>query len=314
MTTSPARGRVVVVGTLNVDHVWRVPVLPRAGQTILAESVSRQFGGKGANQAVAAARQGARVSMLGAVGDDGDGAAYRAHLDREGIDAQYVAACSGVATGAAHVYVDAKAENLIVVDRGANARLEVGPLATMRPLPDVLVVQLECPLAAAVAALEWAVRAGVRSVLNASPVAPDFPWGRVAVDTVIVNEHECAESFGVAPEQLWKMEDAERNAFLAERKLGHIVVTQGREPTLCISRCHRLSIPTYALEPIDTVGAGDTFAGALATQLAEQRDWAEALRHANIAAALSTLASGAQTAMPHRARVDAISQATMGHV
>lgn len=302
---APARpGRVAVVGTLNVDLVWQVASLPAPGQTVLATATERQFGGKGANQAVAAARQGAQVTLVGAVGDDAEGRAYREHLVREGIDPAYVVAVPSVATGTAHVYVDARGENLIVVDQGANARVAVADLAALLPQVDVLLVQLECALPAAVEALRLAEAAGVRAVLNASPVNAAFPWGRHEIDTVIVNEHECAECFGQAPEALRMLSASVRDELLSSRKVRHLVVTQGSAPTLHFTTDTSHEVPAFPVQPRDTVGAGDTFAGALAAQLAEGCDWPEALRHANIAGALSTLALGAQAAMPTRQQVD----------
>lgn len=295
-------GRVTVVGTLNVDLVWQVEALPRPGQTVLATKTERQFGGKGANQAVAAARQGAHVALVGAVGDDAEGRGYREHLEREGIDARGVVVVREVATGTAHVYVDARGENLIVVDQGANARAEVSGLQTALRGVDVLLVQLECALPAAVEALRLAAAAGVQTVLNASPVNPAFPWGEVAIDTVIVNEHECAECFGRPPAE-WREDSAGVRQLLAQHKMQHLVVTQGAEPTLHLCADGAEEVRTFAVQPRDTVGAGDMFAGALAAQLAEGRAWPEALWHANVAAALSTLALGAQAAMPTRAEV-----------
>lgn len=302
---SPA-ARVVVVGTLNVDLVWQVPALPRPGQTIVADKVERQFGGKGANQAVAAARQGARVTLVGAVGDDAEGRAYREHLQREGLDVGAITTVPGVATGTAHVYVDSRGENLIVVDRGANARLDVTPLSGLLYESDALVVQLECALPAAVEALRLAAAAGVRSILNASPTQPDFPWGRHAIDTVIVNEHECVDCFQRSPAELAALSGQARQDFLRERRMSHLVITQGADVTLLLATTEVRREPTYPVTPRDTVGAGDTFAGALAAQLAAGFVWERALRHANIAAALSTLALGAQAAMPTLAAVEAV--------
>lgn len=177
----------IVVGTLNVDLVWQVPALPRPGQTIVADQVERQFGGKEQSRrrrppggARHAGRRGGR--------NDADGRAYREHLQREGLDVGALITVPGVATGTAHVYVDPHGENLIVVDRGANARLDLAPLAGLLDECDALVVQLECALPAAVEALRLAAAVGVRSILNASPTQPDFPWGRSSIDTVIVNE------------------------------------------------------------------------------------------------------------------------------
>ncbi len=301
---------VVVVGTLNVDFVWMVSALPRAGQTIIADATQREFGGKGANQAVAAVRQGARVTLIGAVGDDAEGRQYREHLVREGIREAHVLNTGRFATGAAHVYVDPQGENLIVVDRGANQGLDAGAVRSafgqIRERIDVVLTQLECPLEATMAALRLAGERGGRTLLNASPSNPRFPWGEVAIDTVIVNEHECGDCFGHAPAELWALAATARGELLRARGVRHIVVTQGAEPTLLMAEDLRLAVPTHPVVPRDTVGAGDMFAGTLAAELASGREWEAALRHANVAAALSTLALGAQAAMPTRAAVEAI--------
>lgn len=298
-------GRVLVVGTLNVDLVWQVPVLPRPGQTILATAVERQFGGKGANQAVAAARQGAAVTLIGVVGDDAEGRCYRDYLIKQGIDVAGLAMMPGLPTGTAHVYVDPGGENLIVVDRGANTGLDVSRLAGLMPQCDVVLLQLEGALEAAVETLRVAGAVGVRSMLNASPVNRAFPWGEHAIDTVIVNEPECGECFELSPNELWDLTDAARTSFLRERELQHVIVTRGAESTLHVSAAGRESVPAYTVQPIDTVGAGDIFAGVLAAQLAALRPWKQSLWHANVAAALSTLALGAQAATPTRAAVEA---------
>ncbi|MDP3072877.1 MAG: ribokinase [Opitutaceae bacterium] len=303
---------VAVVGTLNVDFIWQVPELPRPGHTVLATGAQREFGGKGANQAVAAARHGARVSMIGTVGDDAEGRLYREHLHHEGIDPAGVATVPGVPTGSAQVVVNAAAENLIVVHAGANGRLDAAAVTAaldrMLPRPGAVVTQLESPLVAAVAALRWAAQHRVRSILNASPVRADFPWGVQPLDVVVLNEHECAACFGHTPDALTGLTGDARQTLLATKGVRHLVVTQGSEPTLRFSAAETQSVPTHPVQPRDTVGAGDTFAGVLATRLAEGSDWDETLRHANVAAALSTLAPGAQAAMPARAVVEAASR------
>jgi ribokinase len=298
--------RVVVVGTLNVDHLWQVPALPGPGQTILADRVELQFGGKGANQAVAAARQGASVVLVGAVGDDADGQRYRAQLRSEGIAVERVSVVPGVATGSAHVYVDPRGENLIVVDRGANARIDPSGGADVLRAGDVVLVQLECALEAAVAALQGAERVGARAVLNASPVDALFPWGGPALHAVVINEHECRGIFAEAPSGLAARPAVDLARILSERRISHLIITQGAEPTLHLSAAGVSRVPTIPVEPRDTTGAGDTFAGVLAGALSAGCDWPEALRRANVAAALSTLGLGAQTAMPTRAMVDAV--------
>jgi len=295
----PVIGRVTVVGSLNIDRISRVARLPRPGETVFASETRLEFGGKGANQAVAAARHGAAVAMIGAIGDDADGRLYREHLQREGIATEWVASLPGIGTGAAFINVDPHGENQIVVDRGANGRFTVEQasraLAALLPVTAVLLVGLEAPWAVAVAALRAAAAAGVRTVFNPSPVVPDFPWGEVAIDSVVANEHECAEIFG----------DPVPGA-LAGRRVRHLVVTHGAAPTLLVTAAGVQSVPAHAVQPRDTVGAGDTFAGTLAARLAEGADWSLAVRAANLAAALSTLGTGAQTPIPHRTQVEAL--------
>jgi ribokinase len=273
---------------------------------VVARATERQFGGKGANQAVAAARQGAAVTLVGAVGDDADGRAYRAHLAREGIAADHVATVPGVATGTAHVYVDARGENLIVVDPGANARIAAWALRAALPGAAVLLVQLEAGAAAGAEALRLGAAAGVLTLLNASPVPAEFPWGEFPVEAVIVNEHEAAAIFGCAPEDWMRMSPADRAARIRGRGLRRLVITRGAEPTLLIGPAGEIAaVPTLPVRPRDTVGAGDTFAGTLAAELGRGSGWPEAVRRANAAAALATLALGAQAAMPTRAQVEA---------
>lgn len=301
----PSRGRVAVLGTLNIDLVWRVARIPRAGETIIAEGAQRAFGGKGANQAVAAARQGSRVKMVGMVGADDDGESYRERLRREEIDVQWVLVKAGVATGSAHVYVDANGENMIVVDPGANGQLSVDEVArafdAVVGSTDVLLLQLEGPVDAAVEAMRRAAAASVQTVVNASPVSGGFSWGEVPVDTVIVNEHECCAWFETSAAEFANLSAEARRSFLGTRRIGHLIITQGAQPTTHVSAAGVQSIPTFPVEPCDTVGAGDTFAGVLASRLAASAAWETAIWEANVAAALSTLALGAQEGMPTRA-------------
>ncbi len=301
--------RIIVLGSLNIDRLWRVARLPGAGETVIALETRNDFGGKGANQAVAAGLQGARVSLVGAVGDDADGRSYRAHLADRGLDVTWLTTCAEAPTGSAHVYVDDRGENQIVVHGGANARLGTGlvreALAALLPGCAALLVQLESPLPAARAALRLAADAGVPGVLNASPFHPDFTWD-IPIDTVIVNEHEMAAFFGRSAAALAGAEPAARVDFLSAHRIGNLIVTQGGEPTLHFAGGAMRTVATHPVTPRDTVGAGDTFAGAFTVRRAEGRPWEETIRRANIAAALATLALGAQAAMPARATVDAV--------
>ena len=298
-SAAAARGRVIVVGSLNVDRLWRVPRLPGAGETLRATGAHVEFGGKGANQAIAAARHGAAVAMVGAVGADADGAAYLAHLRNEGVDITHVATAEGVATGAAFICVDDRGENQIVVAAGANGTVSAQGMeravTTLAPEARVLLAGLEVPVEAAVGALRVATKSGLFTLFNPSPVAADFPWGETRIGAVIVNERECAQIFG-APDA----------AAAKRRGVDHLVVTRGAAPTLWVSPEGTREFPAHPVRPVDTVGAGDTFAGTLAARLAESAGFPEAIAVANVAAALSTLGPGAQGPIPPRAVVESL--------
>lgn len=309
LASAPPPPRLIILGSLNIDRLWRVQNLPGRGETVLALDTRTEFGGKGANQAVAARRQGAIVDMIGAVGVDSDGKNYLNHLSQLGIGIDGVQVLEDASTGSAHVYVDAKGENQIVVHAGANARLSppwpTRHLETRLVNCDLLLVQLECSLPAVRAALHLAAIHGVPSMLNASPVNDAFSWD-IPIDTVIVNEHECAELFGFRGEDCPSLSKEARKALLEKHRVRNLVVTQGPAPTLYISAGSTLAVPTYSVVPKDTVGAGDAFAGALAVRRAEGIGWKDAIWYANVVAALSTQSSGAQSSMPTRAQVEAI--------
>ncbi len=308
LTPADAVARVTVLGSLNADIVCRLTELPRPGHTVLAQEVAHHWGGKGANQAVAAARFGACVSLVGALGADDVGQRYLAHLQRENVATEHILQSNRHASGSAHVYVDARAENMIVVNPGANTALDEEIVGMILPsvlrTSDVLLLSLETPLPSVLAALRLAQEFKVRTVLNASPVATAFPWRDCRVDVLVINEHECAQLFQISALSLAIMDRRARGHFLAERNLGQIVVTRGADSTLFIAPEEIFAVPTRAVTPFDTVGAGDTFAGVLAAQLVPRAiDWRDVIWHANVAAALSTLKPGAQTAMPVRAEV-----------
>jgi len=244
-------GRVFVLGSLNVDLVTRVERHPRPGETLLGEGLARFAGGKGANQAVAARLAGADVVMLGAVGDDDGGAAYRRRLAALGIDAGPVSVEPGAVTGHALITVDAAGENVIVVVPGANAAVSAGHLSALDEAGpgDVLLASLEVPVAAVAAAVRRATGAGARVVLNLAPYAA-LPHDVVALaDPVVVNEHEALAlaDAGQVP--------------------GSLLVTFGANGAAWDG------IPAPAVgvpdgEVLDTTGAGDAFCGALAAALA----------------------------------------------
>jgi ribokinase len=295
--------RVVVVGSLNIDYIAAVEHLPAAGETVPATGLVQRFGGKGANQAVAAARQGARVGMIGCVGADDAGRAYRQRLRAEGIDVTGITATRRALTGTALIAVDEAAENTIIVAAGANGELKPAAIRAQRQritAADILLLQLEVPMATVIEAVRVASRAQVPVVLNPSPLRDGFPWSKCRLDTLIVNAGEAQDIFSLRPAAL-PAGLAKWQRALARRRIERLIITQGARPTVCISAAGYLKVPTLKVRPVDTVGAGDAFAGAFAARRAGGADLVSAIRYANCAGALATLKPGAQESIPDKA-------------
>jgi len=293
--TEDRTGRVCVVGSVNVDRFLRTAALPRPGETVAVTEVVIRPGGKGANQAVAAARQGARVTLVGRVGDDDDGATSREGLAGEGIDIGWLAPTPGTATGTAWILLDGDGENMIAVAAGANGTLGAAAVEGAREAirsAAVLCVQGEVPSVATVMAIRLANQAGVRVVFNPSPFDPAFPWDDLFVDVLVVNETEADQVDGALPEG-------------EELPVGALVITRGGEATEVLSPEGEFTLVPPAVVPVDATGAGDAFAGTLAAWLAFGAPLEEAVGRANAAGALTTLAVGAQEAMPDRAATEA---------
>jgi ribokinase len=273
-------GRVLVVGSANVDVVLRSPVLPGPGETVLAADVRSGFGGKGANQAVAAALAGGSVAIVGRVGDDAGGAAYRERLAGFGMDVRHLLVTAGERTGTAYVMVADDGENAIVVDPGANAALrpaDLGPVDQLGP-GDVVLVQCEISVDVVVGAVRRARDVGARVVLNLAPYA-DLPADVLLLgDPVVVNAEEAARLTAAAD---------------GTGRPGSLVVTRGAAGVTWGD----LSEPAENVPPgevVDTTGAGDAFCGTLAAALAAGLDRSEALRRAVAAGADAVRRLGAQ--------------------
>lgn len=296
---------VVVVGSLNVDLIASVKRLPAPGETVAAGGLERRFGGKGGNQALAAARQGAQVTLIACLGDDPEGRDYRNHLRREGINCSAVNSVRG-GTGSAFITVDAKGENQIVVIPGANAALTSPTLKMQRSRIEVakaLLTQLEVPLDAVVDAIRLANGRNVPVILNPSPIVPEFPWGKVTIDVLIVNEVEAKQLFQADPTDLAEALEAWKEQ-LKTKAVKTLIITRGDRSTLVLTESGGLKkVATHKVKAVDTVGAGDTFAGAFTTHLAEGAPLLECVRWANCAGALATLKAGAQEGVPTRGDV-----------
>jgi ribokinase len=270
---------VCVVGSVNMDMVFDVSNLPGPGETVLAASARLLPGGKGGNQAVAAARAGADVQLVAAVGSDGHAAQLREHLAANGVGLDGVIALPGP-SGTAVIVVDTSAENMIVVAPGTNGHLTMDSqrLRDIVADCDVLLLQLEIPLETAIAAARQARAAGATVMVNASPAGADP--GALAdlagvTDVVIVNESEARQ---------WQW------------PVPHLVITRGARGASYVGPDDEFDVPAPAVEALDTTGAGDVFAGVLAAGWAADR--AHALRRACAAGALATLVSGAGDCAP----------------
>lgn len=285
-------GAVVVVGSLNMDVSVRVERHPLPGETVLASSSTRSGGGKGANQAVAAARAGgARTVFVGAVGDDEDGRALRRDLETDGIEALLDTVAEP--TGMALITVDADGENSIVVLPGANALVSVGTdeVRSVLGAADVILLQLEIPSETVVAAARLK-RPGARVVLNAAPSGELSQELCDLVDVVVVNEHEAADLAGVGGGL-----DAIVAALLL--RVPAVVVTLGSSGSVYQARGEGMvTVAASRAQVIDTTAAGDTFCGVLAAELAVGRAPGAALELASTAAAIAVGRAGAQVSIP----------------
>ena len=292
-------GRVIVVGSINVDLVVTAPHLPRPGETVSGGVFSRHLGGKGANQAVAAARSGASVAMIGAVGQDADGAESLAALEAEGIDISGVRRVEAP-TGVAIIAVAPNGENQIVVASGANALVSAddASMADLPAGPGVLLCGFEVPMPAVIAAVEAAGRIGLQAIVNPAPAQPLAPALLKARIILTPNADELLTMTG-SPD----LEAGISSLITAGARA--VVVTLGAEGALLAQGTQRRTIPAKAAEVLDTTGAGDTFSGVLAAWLASGHDLEEAAVAANCAAGLSVTRHGARSGMPSLATIEA---------
>jgi ribokinase len=295
--------RVVVVGGINIDLVVGVSRLPGAGETVTGDTLIQYPGGKGANQAVALARLGADVILIGRVGRDAFGRALTRHLREEGISTRWVHG-SERATGAALIAVDERGENSITVAPGANLDL-LPEDVPRRPLDaaDVIVAPLEVPMSSIEEAFRLGRLAGARTVLNAAPAQSVPPSLLRLTDVLIVNEHELGTLLG-APVLPGGEADAARALQRELRPAAPtIVVTMGSRGALGLAGEQLLRHPAFMVEPIDTVGAGDAFVGGFVRGRWWSGGVAGALRLGCAAGALAATTRGGQTAMPTYAAV-----------
>lgn len=292
----------VVVGSLNMDLVVRAERIPAPGETVPGGDLHTYPGGKGANQAVGVARLGARVCMVGRVGDDAHGQALRDHLHAAGVDTAAVLVTPGTASGVALIVVDAAGQNSIVVSAGANGRVAPADLPPgLFAGASVVLLQFEIPMAAVVRAAERARAAGCRVVLNPAPAHPLPPGLLPMVDVLVPNEGEAARLAGV-PEG----DPGAAARALVDAGAGAVVVTLGASGALVVEGDESVPVPAFPVTPVDTTAAGDAFVAGLAVALAEGRPLAEAARFGCAAGALAVTKAGAGPSLPARDAVEAL--------
>ena len=290
---------IAVLGSTNMDLVTYVEKAPQRGETVTGRDFRTIPGGKGANQAIAAARAGATVSMIGAVGNDGFGTRLRSTLEHSGVTTDHLRTIEGP-SGTAHIVVDDEGGNAIVVIPGANGTVDhlapgdEGLIASA----DALLLQLEIPLAAVLAGAQTARAHGVRTILTPAPAQPLPPELLATTDLLVPNEHEAATLTG-------RSDPFAAGAALLDR-VPRVVITLGAAGSVYLTRdAEPLAVPAPQVTAVDSTGAGDTYVGALAVALGEERPIREAMTWAAAAAALSVQREGASASMPYRSEIEA---------
>jgi ribokinase len=292
---------IAVVGSANVDLTTFNEVFPRPGETIFGKNFDLGFGGKGANQAVAARLCGANVSMLARVGNDLFGPATIKNFESHGIDARNVLLTEGVSSGVAPIYVDPSGQNRIIVVKGANDKLSPEDLDAAAPLlnkADTMVLQFEIPMRTVYHAVKFAKANGIRCIVNPAPAQPiDFKEISPA-DYFIPNESEAETITGMA---VHSTDDAKKCAELLVRQgLRKVIITLGERGSLVADSEGVRVIPAFKVKAVDTTGAGDAFIGSFAAFVSEGLPEKEALTRANLYAALSTTKVGTQKSFFNR--------------
>jgi ribokinase len=300
MKISPMK-KIVVIGSSNTDMVVKSDRLPAPGETVLGGKFQMIPGGKGANQAVAAATLGGQVSFVAKVGDDMFGKAAKTGFERIGIDISQVLTAEEAPSGVALIMVDDHGENSISVALGANNELSVADIEGAGALirdAEFLLIQLEIPIASVERAVALARQHGTRVVLNPAPARQLSPELLKNVDIITPNESEVKLLTGVEVTDLASARAAAR--LLRESGIPVVIITMGAEGAYVLSENVDELIPGIKVPVVDTTGAGDTFNGALTVALAEQMELQEAVAFANRAAACSVTKMGAQTSAPSR--------------
>ncbi|HAT3636117.1 TPA: ribokinase [Raoultella ornithinolytica] len=298
-------GKLVVLGSINADHILNLESFPAPGETVTGHHYQVAFGGKGANQAVAAGRSGADIAFIACTGDDDIGERVRRQLERDRIDVAPVRAVNAQSTGVALIFVNAEGENVIGIHAGANAALSVEQVEAEKARiagAQALLMQLESPLESVLAAAKIAHQHQTTVVLNPAP-ARDLPDELLSlIDIITPNETEAEKLTGIRVEN---DDDAAKAArVLHEKGIGIVMITLGSRGVWVSHDGQGRRVPGFKVQAVDTIAAGDTFNGAFVTALLEGTALDEAIRFAHAAAAIAVTRKGAQPSVPWREEID----------
>ena len=297
---------ILVIGSSNTDLVIRTNKLPTPGETVLSGTFFTAAGGKGANQAVAAARAGAQVTFIARLGSDDFGAQALSAFQREGIDTRWIVSDPHLPSGVAFILVDERGENSIVVASGANAALLPDQIQDQAyQSAEICLLQLEIPLETVVHAASLSTKNKTRVVLNPAPAAdlPEEIWPHLFLITP--NQTETEHLTGISPNSPQNIAKAADK--LLQKGAQNAIITLGAQGAFLVTPDQTLHIPAFKATPIDTTGAGDAFNGALSCALSENQSLETAIRFACAAGALTVGKAGAQPSIPTRDQIDALS-------
>ena len=293
--------KLTVLGSINADHVIQVPHFPQPGETLSGQNYHIVYGGKGANQAVAAARLGAKVDFIACIGEDKIGLEMKQAFQKDGINTDSIATIQSETTGIAMIQVADSGENSIVISAGANAHLTTNIVDKFKQKildADALLMQLETPLDAIIYATKIAKQAGKHTVLNPAPAKalPDELLAQLSMITPNETEAEVLTGVKVVDEQ----SAAQAAAVFHQKGVAIVLITLGAKGVFISHNALQKIIPGFRVQAKDTTAAGDTFNGALVTALLEQKSLEESIQFAHAAAAISVTRFGAQTSIPSR--------------
>ncbi|MDI6441986.1 ribokinase [Cronobacter dublinensis] len=302
-------GNLVVLGSINADHILNLEAFPAPGETVTGSQYQVAFGGKGANQAVAAGRSGAAIAFIACVGEDDTGERIRQQLSRDNIDVSPVSVVAGESTGVALIFVNGEGENVIGIHAGANAALTPARVEAQRERiasARALLMQLESPVESVIAAARIAHEHQTTVILNPAPARALSDELLALVDIITPNETEAEKLTGVKVAS--DESAAQAAAVLHQKGIETVIITLGSRGVWLSVNGEGQRVPGFGVKAVDTIAAGDTFNGALVTALLEGTPLIEAIRFAHAAAAIAVTRPGAQPSVPWRDEIDAFLQ------